>query len=128
MREAFRATDPSITDENFLAVFQCSGCYLIDLCPSPVDHLDPQSRRRACLAGEPSLARTIAELQPPVIATLVRSIRGNVERAAARANWTGPLIDLPYPGRWVRHREIFLETLVPQLRSLYWKNHDRHVP
>jgi hypothetical protein len=128
MREAFQIIDPAITDDNFLAAFQSYGCYLIDLCPTPVDRLDLQSRRAACLASEPSLARTIARLQPPVIATLVRSIRSNVACAAARANWTGALIDLPYPGRWLRHKEIFLETLVPQLRSLYWKNHDQHVP
>jgi hypothetical protein len=128
MRDAFRLIDPSITDDSFLSVFQSSGCYLIDLCPSPVDHLDAQSRRRACQASEPLLGRTIAKLQPPAIAILVRSIQGNVERAAARANWTGPLIVLPYPGRWLRHREIFLASLVPQLRALYWKNHDQHVP
>lgn len=128
MRDAFRVIDPCITDDNFLAAFQNSGCYLIDLCPRPVDQLDSDSRRRACLASEPLLGRTIAKLQPPAIATLVRSIRGNVDRAAARADWSGPLIDLPYPGRWLRHREIFLETLVPQLRALYWKNHDQHVP
>jgi hypothetical protein len=128
MREAFQTIDPSISDDSFLSVFQSSGCYLIDLCPSPVDHLDSQSRRAACMGGEPALRKVIGRLQPPMIAALVRSIRGNVERAAARAHWTGPLIDLPYPGRWLRHREVFLETLVPQLRALYWKNHDQHVP
>jgi hypothetical protein len=128
MRDAFRVIDPSITDDNFLSVFQSSGCYLIDLCPAPVDQLDSQSRRAACIDGEPALCRAIGRLQPPAIATLVRSIRGNVERAAAHAHWTGPLIDLPYPGRWLRHKEIFLKTLVPRLRALYWKNHDQHVP
>ncbi len=127
MRDAFRLIDPSMTDDGFLAVFQSSGCYLIDACPRPIDQLDPRSRRAACLASEPSLSRAIRRLQPHAIATLVRSIRGNVERAASLAGWTGPLIDLPYPGRWSRHRQIFLDTLVPQLRALYWKNHDQHV-
>jgi len=118
MRDAFRAIDPSITDESFLAVFQHSGCYLIDACPQAVDRLDPPSRRAACLASEPSLCRRIKRLQPRAIATLVRSIQANVERAIHCAGWQGPLLDLPYPGRWIRHREKFLETLVPQLRSL----------
>ena len=118
MREAFRAMDSSITDENFLAVFQRTGCYLIDMCPHPVDRLDQQSRRAACLASVPSLSRRLRRLQPQRIVTLVRSIRHNVESATQRAGWRGPLLDLPYPGRWIRHREIFLDALVPQLRAL----------
>jgi hypothetical protein len=52
MREAFRVIDPSITDEGFLTVFQSAGCYLIDTCTEPVDHLDAQSRRAACFASD----------------------------------------------------------------------------
>jgi len=118
IRDAFRAADPSITDETFLPIFQSSGCYLIDLCPRPVDHLDRQSRRLAHLAAEPSLGRTIKRLQPQSIVILVRSIQRNVERAACCAGWHGPLTDLPYPGRWLHHRKIFLEALVPQLRDI----------
>ncbi len=50
--DAFQIIDPAINDENFLAAFQAMGCYLIDLCPDPVDRLDPPSRRAACRAGE----------------------------------------------------------------------------
>jgi hypothetical protein len=119
IRDAFRRVDPSMTEAGFLPAFQAAGCYLIDLCPYPVDRLDPPARRAACLASEARLVRTIRQHQPPAIATLVRSIRGNVERAAARAAWQGRLIDLPYPGRWSRHREVFLDTLVPELKALY---------
>jgi hypothetical protein len=91
---------------------------LIDVCPHPVDQFDPPSRRAACLAGEPLLCRTIKTLQPRAIVTVVRSIRGNVERAASRAGWQGPLLDLPYPGRWRRHQDLFLDALVPTLRAL----------
>jgi len=118
IRDSFRAVDPSITDADFLLVFQTAGCYLIDVCRRPVDQLDPPSRRAACLAREPLLSRTIKKLQPQAIATVVRSIRGNVERAASRAGWQGPLIDLPYPGRWRHHQDLFLDALVPALRSL----------
>ena len=106
---------PSIGDENFLAIFQASGCYLIDLCPEPVDHLDPKSRREACRAGEPSLANAIARLQPERIATLLRSIEHNVTQAALHADWSGPFIHLPYPGRWSRFRNVFVNTLASQL-------------
>ena len=117
IRDAFRAVYPSITDADFLPVFQAAGCYLIDSCLQPVDRLNPASRRAACQAGERLLSRTIGMLQPQAIVTVVRSIRVNVERAASCAGWDGPLIDLPYPGRWTRHREIFLAQLVPVLRT-----------
>ncbi len=115
VRDAFLAAHPSITAAGFLTAFQDMGCYLIDTSLEPVDHLDPPSRRAACLAGEPLLCRTIRKLQPETIVTVVRSIRGNVERAAACAGWSGPMVDLPYPGRWLRHRETFLAGLVPLL-------------
>ena len=118
MRDAFRTIDPSIADGNFLALFQASGCYLIDLCPEPVDHLNSKSRRAACRASEVSLARTIARLHPLMIATVVRSIEGNVAQAAFRADWHGPFIHLPYPGRWSRHRDVFVETLVTKISAL----------
>jgi hypothetical protein len=118
MRDAFRRVDPAIDDENFLGAFQASGCYLIDLCGSPVDHLDSKSRKIACQAGEESLSKTIAELQPPTIATLVRSIEPNVLRAASRVGWNGLFLHLPYPGRWSRHREAFWEALTPAVRGL----------
>jgi hypothetical protein len=116
--DAFQIIDPAINDENFLAAFQAMGCYLIDLCPDPVDRLDPPSRRAACRAGEAVLSGTIALLQPAVIATVVRSIEANVIRAAFRASWAGPFLHLPYPGRWSRYRAAFVEGLVPVISSL----------
>jgi hypothetical protein len=114
MREAFRADD-----ENFLAAFQASGCYLVDLCAEPVDRMEAKARRAACLAGEESLARTIAELQPAVIGVLLRSIRQNVADAIARAGWVGEVIQLPYPGRWIRHRKAFIGILAPVIAPLF---------
>src|ERR1700677_1381627 len=59
MRDAFRSVDPAIDDENFLAVFKGSGCYLTDLCPEPVDRLNSKLREAARLGAEKSLARKI---------------------------------------------------------------------
>lgn len=121
MRDAFRIADPAIDDENFLAVFHGAGCYLIDLCPEPVDHLDPKVRRAACRAGEELLSRIIVRLRPAMIGTLLRSIEGNVARSASRADWRGPLLHLPYPGRWSRHRDAFVAALVPTIAALIHK-------
>jgi hypothetical protein len=117
IRDAFRLIDPSITDANFLRVFQAAGCYLIDLCGYPVDQLSRAERRAACMDSEPSLCRTLQELRPEAIAIVLHSIRHNVDRAIACAGWNGQFLDLPYPGRWWRHREIFLAELVPVLRT-----------
>lgn len=119
MRDAFRVVEPSLTDAAFLPFFQTSGCYLVDLSLDPVDHLDSKSRRAACRAGEEFLARTIAELQPALIATVVRSIEANASRAAKAANWHGPFLHLPYPGRWSRFRLVFVETLGESLAERY---------
>ncbi len=113
MREAFQLADASIGDENFLAAFQASGCYLVDLCADPVDRLKAKARRAACVAGEASLGRTVAELRPAVICVLLRSIGLNVAEAIARAGWRGEVIQPPYPGRWVQHRQAFIEILTP---------------
>jgi hypothetical protein len=121
IRDVFRQVDSSITDENFLTTFQRSGCYLIDVCPTPVDQLDPRSRRAVCLASEPLLSHRIRKLQPDMIVSLVRSIRGNVERSALVAGWDGQILDVPYPGRWIRHREVFQAGIVPQLKSILQK-------
>ena len=115
MRDAFAAIDPSIAGTDFLSRFREAGCYLVDLCPEPVDRLAPASRRAVCRASEASFARTITQLQPKMIATLVRSIEGNVIEAASRAGWRGPFVHLPYPGRWDRHRKVFVELLQPAL-------------
>jgi hypothetical protein len=118
VRDAFCALRPSVTDDGFLEAFKNAGCYLIDLCPDPVDRLAPAARREACLKSEVLLCRAIGKLQPQLIATVVRSIRGNVARAISCAGWQGPVIDLPYPGRWSGHCGIFLEKVVPVLGAL----------
>ena len=118
LRDAFHLADPAIVDANFLDVFERSGCYLLDLCDHPVDRLEPIERRQACRAAEPVLARRIRSLQPETIITLVRSIHPNVERAALRAEWTGGLVSVPYPGRWIQHRKAFWESLAPLLKGI----------
>ena len=118
MFEAFQRIDASIANENFLTAFQASGCYLVDLCADPVDRMDANSRRTARAAGEESLARMIAELQPVAISILLRSIGQNVVNAIGRAGWRGDVVQLPYPGRWVRHRKAFIDIVTPVIGSV----------
>jgi hypothetical protein len=118
MRMAFQISDPKVNEENFLAVFQQHGCYLIDLCNEPVDRLDETERRMLRKAGEKNLARELKRLRPVIIAPVLRTILNNVENSAAVAGWHGPILQLPYPGRWSRHRDAFIEALLPVLRGL----------
>ena len=118
MREAFQVADPSIGNEEFLDVFQASGCYLVDLCAEPVDRMDARSRRAACLAGEETLSREIARLRPAMILTVVRSIEANVSSAVSVAEWNGPIVHLPYPGRWSHLRRAFVKELTPPILAV----------
>jgi hypothetical protein len=114
---AFTIAFPSIRSADFLDSFQALGCYLVDLCGSPVDSLEPQKRKRACIEAEAGLGAKIRLLQPKAIVTVVRSIFTNVEHSLKRADWTGLHVGMPYPGRWRHHRVVFEEALVPILRT-----------
>src|SRR5947209_17407547 len=122
MRTAFQEVDSKIDDGTFLTTFRAYGCYLTDLSREPVDHLDPPVRRAMRSSGEDVLARELARLRPVIIAPVLRSIVENVNNAAARANWEGQILQFPYPGRWPRHREAFIDALVPVIRRLRLEN------
>jgi hypothetical protein len=126
MRDLFHKADPSIEDEDFLSRFQGLGCYLVDLCGVPVDRLGAKPRRELCRSSEEPLGDAIGLLRPERIVSLVRSIECNVVRAASRAGWEGAIVSAPYPGRWVRHRERFVEVLQPVVAGLL--RNDRYSP
>lgn len=118
MFQVFAGVDPDINRETFLEGFQRRGCYLVDLCPNPVDRMTSAQRRSECRDGEQVLARAIARLRPQMIATMLRSIEDNVANAVERANWSGPMIHVPYPGRWAHLRAEFARRLGPLIASL----------
>jgi len=116
MREAFVQAFPSLKNAQFLDALCALGGYLVDLCGEPVDDLPQDARRQACARGEKRLAQKIRALRPHTIVTVVRSIRTSVKRAQENADWSGRHLELPYPGRWHRHRAKFRRLLVPFLR------------
>jgi hypothetical protein len=115
VRDTFIAAFPSFPKDEFLKAFRALGCYLVDLCDEPVDHMPRSTRTSICCTGEARLARTIRALRPMVVVTLVRSICANVKRAQIMAAWSGLHLELPYPGRWKHHRVEFQRQLVPVL-------------
>jgi hypothetical protein len=119
--DTFVAAFPPLQKAEFLNSFRSLGCYLVDLCGEPVDKMTRHARQCACRAGEVRLGRTIRALRPKIIVTIVRSIRENVRRAQEQAGWSGVYLDLPYPGRWYRHRMQFRRQLLPLLhKTLNW--------
>jgi hypothetical protein len=117
MRDTFESAFPVLPKSEFLDSFRSLGCCLVDLCGEPVDRMTRGARECACRAGEIRLARTIRSLHPKIMVAVVRSIRPNVRRAQGRAGWSGSYLELPYPGRWHRHRIEFERQLVPLLRE-----------
>ena len=111
-----RAFPGAFAEDLFLESFRDAGCYLVDLCGTPVDHVGAKHRASLCQAGERRLSRTVARLEPRVVVVLLHRIIANVERAVAAAGWEGTLVTLPYPGRWKAHRDRFRRQLVPLLR------------
>lgn len=116
IRRTFVSVFPTLENQDFLARFRDLGCYLVDLCGTPVDRLSSKQRMQVCKDGEIRLARTIKNLCPKVIVTIVRSIAENVQRAKQSAGWEGEYLELPYPGRWQTHRVEFAKALAPVLR------------
>lgn len=117
VRDTFISAFPNLEKAQFLESFRALGCYLVDLCGEPVDRMDRKARQRVCLAGEASLNRTLRQLRPKIVVTVVRSISRNVRRAEDQAKWSGLHVELPYPGRWVHLRAEFRQKLVPLLRN-----------
>jgi hypothetical protein len=127
IREAFVDACPDTGEVDFLKSFQELGCYLVDLCDKPVDGMDAEHRRKACLKSEARLARILKQLQPKIVITVVRSIVDNVRRSALKVGWSGLHLDLPYPGRWHHHRTRFLGTLTASLRETMSESGDFHL-
>ena len=125
IREAFVEAFPVLRERHFLTSFRRMGCYLVDLCGGPVDHLNGGRRKKARREGETRLSVVLKQLCPEVVVTVVRSIAANVERSQARAGWSGLHMNLPYPGRWHHHRIAFIQALVPILRKNFNRNLSR---
>ena len=119
IRDTFEAALPSLrsADDDFLESFRRLGCYLVDLCGTPVDRMDARLRRDICVTGEARLARMLRQLRPKIVVVLVRSIASNVRRAETAAGWSGVHLELPYPGRWHHFRLAFRRKLIPVLRK-----------
>lgn len=116
--QAFRpAGAPALEMSDFLRQFKKQGCYLVDLCPHPVNQLPRMRRRAERENGEEPLARVIAELQPLSIVVVMTGIARNVMRSVRRAKLQDvPVYVLPFPA--MRHQHAYVERLRAALAEL----------
>ncbi len=100
-REAFEAAFGAYSDmPAFLAGFRDCGCFLVDLCETPVNRLPDSQRRDAREAGLPGLVDALRGLRPEFVAVVMAGIEEDVMKALRAAG----LLDvetyvLPFPVR-----------------------------
>lgn len=78
---AFQNVFPNVTHHNFLEDFKVKGCYLEDLCVSPVNKRQEFERIRARMEGIPILTEKLKEYQPKVVIIIMKDISSYVEEA-----------------------------------------------
>lgn len=109
--EAFSPENgPTLKMSAFLKYFRARGCFLVDLCAQPVNHLPRKERKIKRKAGEFLLAQSLKELQPSVIVVVMKAISPSVARAATdAAAEVIPRHTLPFPAQG--HERAYVKEL-----------------
>ena len=103
--------------EQFLRFFKELGCFLDDLCLTPINHLDERERRRYREQSVGDLAARLRDASPQAIVVVIKRIVPFVVRAAHQAGFASlPIAALPFPAqgnqlRYVRELTIVLKDL-----------------
>ena len=103
--------------QDFLTFFKKGGCYLVDLCGEPVNHLPRAERRKKRKDGIPHLAREIARIEPTTQVVVMKGIDGEAKKAMrmsgyrSEKTWT-----LPFPAQG--HQPRFVRELTEALCKL----------
>jgi hypothetical protein len=122
--EAFLAAIPALRrEDDFLDAFKRMGCYLEDLSPVAVNHLDlgdrtqRRERRELRWRGIEPLARRMRPWSPRVIAVVMKDMvrTGDIQKTLRLAGHTDiERVDLPFPGR---HHDQYVEELTDHVRT-----------
>ena len=103
--------------ESFLEQFRLLGCYLEDLCLTPVNHLSRGERRREQERWIGSLAERIGSLSVKTIVVVMCGIVPYVERAVEQAGLKNVLrYSVPFPA--MGHQHQYVRELVKVLQEL----------
>jgi hypothetical protein len=100
---------------SFPSVFRDQGCYLIDLCAVPVNHLSGPEKKAARVAGIPALACELHKHRPVAVVVVMKAIEKHVVRALVQAGMSHvPVSVLPFPAfRWQQKYVHDLSALLP---------------
>jgi hypothetical protein len=117
-RQAFETAIPALRrEDDFLEAFKQLGCYLDDLSPRPVNHLDMNDpeRRQARREGVAPLARRMRPWSPRAAVVVMKAIVPQADEALARAGHANVLrATLPFPAR---HIPQYIEQLTEVVRD-----------
>lgn len=109
-------TEP-VNDTGFLSFFRHKGCFLVDLCSSPVNGMEHVARRKARREGICGLTEVIRREKPEVMVVVMKGIQTHVRRALEK---TGLVVDhfyvLPFPA--MSHQHEYEEGLLAILTIL----------
>ena len=100
--------DPTDQKE-FLTYFKSCGCFLDDICHSPIDGLPVEDRTRRLAESVAGFARRIAEFKPKAIVAVLKKIETHARIAAAQAGLHVPIHVVPFPGRG--HQTKYIECI-----------------
>jgi len=104
-------------EQPFVCRFQDLGCYLVDLCDSPLNHLPMGERKRARKDGVNPLAGVIKTLNPQAIISTPRAIEQQVKCAINMAQAHLYHRSLPFPA--MSHQKRYTSELSDVLNQFF---------
>lgn len=109
------------TGQSFLSFFKNLGCYLDDLCPQPINHVEKSQRRLCHAQAVDGLAARLHAYSPQVIVIVKKDIERFVEKARDQAGIKSVKIEvLPFPA--MGHQTTYQRELEKIIRSLQRTN------
>jgi hypothetical protein len=94
---------------SFLRFFRQIGCYLDDLCLTPVDKMPTLERKALLEESVGPLSERLKKFNPEAIAIVLKRIVLHVQQAIEMAGLTCPVYTLPFAG--MGHQNKYIEEL-----------------
>ena len=107
--------------EQFLHFFKSIGCYLDDLCLTPINHLNDNERQRYRKQGVKELAERISTSSPKAVIVVMKKILPFVQQSILEVDLDAPRIEsVPFPAQGNQLR--YIKELTDALKSLQEAN------
>ncbi|WP_022669152.1 hypothetical protein [Desulfospira joergensenii] len=99
----------------FLSFFRSSGCFLDDLCHTPVDNLLGSDRKQRRFENIGPLSQRIRRADPKVVVTFLKSIKEHVQEAIMKSKCNPVSYVLFFPGN--SHQKKYMDGLKEILQN-----------